>query len=902
MKKLITITLALMLSLGAWANGATPTVISAWNYATQTASMPENNWPATSGVVTGTNLQFFYASEAQATLGHADRNAVNVSNIGGNAVANGWFLTPDGVGNATVPREPITAQNAAGWVITLNTTGFEDITFSASQAATGSGPRDFALAYRIGTTGVWTPFGDIVAIPDEGGTGAANPLSLTFDEIALPANVNDEVVVQLKVFIATAYNRGGTALAANNGNTSINNIVFSGIGSGDPFAGLETPPALDPPSAGFVTIAIHVDTDDVCNGMGVVGDGTPSAWVITQALNNRFERAPGRDNWYVITLPVPTGTQVVRPVGITPENTTDWPFNASVMEILQGTGEVVSGGYNPGRELQFRNLEEGVVFAVIREWFTSPCILPPPANPETDWLLQIHGSVAAPNGWAQANATFTSSPDPGTYVFTFTNVTLHPGAFGVRIMPSATPTTGQIQWIALPMLQLMGDTESFSGTSGNVNVTAETMFQTIILTLTAPNLAVATNPVTAATMYFEAVDLGNIGGTSGDLTWVVYDNVLTISVTADAPETADMEDFPLPGGLGDAGLSPAPWTAYSALFNTVVIAERVTSIGENAFRGVREITTLTLGENLETIGGNAFRGLTQLAAVVIPNSVTEIGAEAFRGPNVRGTHADASVLASVTIGTGVVTIGEEAFRHLHNLTSIVIPSNVRTIGNRVFDETGLTSVTFNEGLETIGNRAFEGEGNNNRVPLTSVVIPNSVTTIGYQAFRRTDIETITFGTGVTTIGANVLQQSPNVETIISLSETPPTALANTFAGIDLEAICLYVPAGSVEAYQAATGWSVFTCIEAGTDASIALIRGNDISIFPNPVRDILTVTVADFAQGMMFNLFDVNGRMVQTGTLAETTTIDMTNLRAGTYVLTIVQNGVQVATFRVVKQ
>ena len=86
-------------------------------------------------------------------------------------------------------------------------------------------------------------------------------------------------------------------------------------------------------------------------------------------------------------------------------------------------------------------------------------------------------------------------------------------------------------------------------------------------------------------------------------------------------------------------------------------------------------------------------------------------------------------------------------------------------------------------------------------------------------------------------------------------------------------------------------------------ANIAVVaENNSISIFPNPVRDILTVTVADFAPGMIFNLFDVNGRMVQTGPLAETTTIDMTNLRAGTYVLTIVQNGAQVATFRVVKQ
>ena len=91
-------------------------------------------------------------------------------------------------------------------------------------------------------------------------------------------------------------------------------------------------------------------------------------------------------------------------------------------------------------------------------------------------------------------------------------------------------------------------------------------------------------------------------------------------------------------------------------------------------------------------------------------------------------------------------------------------------------------------------------------------------------------------------------------------------------------------------------------VAGGTNIAV-LAENNAISVFPNPVVDVLTVTVADFAPGMTFNLFDVNGRMVQTGAISsETTTIDMTNLRAGTYVLTIVQNGTQVATFRVVKQ
>ncbi|MBE6356270.1 MAG: hypothetical protein E7058_04055, partial [Lentisphaerae bacterium] len=61
-----------------------------------------------------------------------------------------------------------------------------------------------------------------------------------------------------------------------------------------------------------------------------------------------------------------------------------------------------------------------------------------------------------------------------------------------------------------------------------------------------------------------------------------------------------------------------------------------------------------------------------------------------------------------------------------NITSIVIPDGVTTIGNRAFDDCrSLTSVTIPDSVTTIGDSAFSG-----CTSLTSVTIPDSVTTIG----------------------------------------------------------------------------------------------------------------------------------------------------------------------------
>ena len=78
----------------------------------------------------------------------------------------------------------------------------------------------------------------------------------------------------------------------------------------------------------------------------------------------------------------------------------------------------------------------------------------------------------------------------------------------------------------------------------------------------------------------------------------------------------------------------------------------VTSIGQYAFYGCSDLTSVTIGNSVTSIGGSAFRNCSGLTSVTIPNSVTSIGGSACR---------NCSGLTSVTIPNSVTKIGNYAF-------------------------------------------------------------------------------------------------------------------------------------------------------------------------------------------------------------------------------------------------
>lgn len=154
------------------------------------------------------------------------------------------------------------------------------------------------------------------------------------------------------------------------------------------------------------------------------------------------------------------------------------------------------------------------------------------------------------------------------------------------------------------------------------------------------------------------------------------------------------------------------------------------------------------GETITAIGDKVFSGLG-LTSVVIPSTVKSIGASAFSGNPLTG---------GVTLSEGLQTIGGTAFKDC-GLTSIVIPNSVTSMGWGAFHSCKeLASVT----LPNNPNFDFKGAGCGfyNCKALQSIVIPNSVTTIPDQMFNGcTSLESIILSDNILTIGSGVFSSA-----------------------------------------------------------------------------------------------------------------------------------------------
>ena len=117
----------------------------------------------------------------------------------------------------------------------------------------------------------------------------------------------------------------------------------------------------------------------------------------------------------------------------------------------------------------------------------------------------------------------------------------------------------------------------------------------------------------------------------------------------------------------------------------IIEGKTVTSIGNEAFRDCKSLTSITIGNGVTSIGGNAFL-FCSLTSITIPDSVTSIGDSAF---------FSCSRLTSITIPDSVTSIGDYAFGSCKSLTSITILDGITSIGDAAFYAcTSLTAVTF----------------------------------------------------------------------------------------------------------------------------------------------------------------------------------------------------------------
>ena len=255
----------------------------------------------------------------------------------------------------------------------------------------------------------------------------------------------------------------------------------------------------------------------------------------------------------------------------------------------------------------------------------------------------------------------------------------------------------------------------------------------------------------------------------------------------------------------------------------------VTAIGDYAFSNCSGLTSVVIPNTVTCLNQYAFSDCTGLTSIEVPDSVTNIGHMAFCGcfgiTSVSLGNSVSSIewqafwncqnLTSIEFPNSLTSIGWGAFRECRGLTEIVIPSSVTIIGDNPFPKcSNLAQITVESGniyydsrdncnaiIETATNKLVTGSLN--------TIIPNTVASIGMDAFNELQFSSLTIPESVNHIGEWAIGGIYTLSSMTVLAEVPPTLDDCSFCEID-KSIPVYVPCGSIEAYQIASGWSEFT--------------------------------------------------------------------------------------------
>ncbi len=278
-------------------------------------------------------------------------------------------------------------------------------------------------------------------------------------------------------------------------------------------------------------------------------------------------------------------------------------------------------------------------------------------------------------------------------------------------------------------------------------------------------------------------------------------------------------------------LNAADWTSIKNMVNLVALDlsdARFNAVPDNAFDGMRHVSSVVLPEGAGTIGNAAFRG-TQLLDIHIPASVKSINERAFYEIRIeKVSFAENSLLAS---------IGSNAFYRCSNLKEFIMPDGVTSVGHDAFREctslrkmhlsesltilpsylcyscTSLAEVNFSQALQSIEGYCFYN------CAMDSVVLPLKLSYLGSYPFQNCDnLIYIELPASVDLSRNSILYGCNNIETVVSRSATPPLVHNDLLYGAkDLSAITLVVPSFAVVNYKLDSYWCQYGNIVAQED-------------------------------------------------------------------------------------
>ena len=202
----------------------------------------------------------------------------------------------------------------------------------------------------------------------------------------------------------------------------------------------------------------------------------------------------------------------------------------------------------------------------------------------------------------------------------------------------------------------------------------------------------------------------------------------------------------------------------------ITVPDGVTKLGENAFKGCRELENIELPQTVQTIGDSAFEDCYKLQHIELPDNLKKIGESAFRNCiNLKdielpeglkilrgGTFSGCHSLEYVNIPISIISINGYTFEECKSLKKITLHEGMEEIFAGAFlNCQGLEEVEMKEGINLIGNEAFSGCEN-----IKSINIPDTVEKIGYRAFYSCkNLEDIKMSDGIKYVGTEAFNET-----------------------------------------------------------------------------------------------------------------------------------------------
>lgn len=157
-----------------------------------------------------------------------------------------------------------------------------------------------------------------------------------------------------------------------------------------------------------------------------------------------------------------------------------------------------------------------------------------------------------------------------------------------------------------------------------------------------------------------------------------------------------------------------------------------------------------------TIGDNAFKGRADISSVVIGSGVTGIGYSSF---------SDCTGIESVELPDGMTNIGEYAFYGCESLGEVTLPSKLKVLETGAFEGCPLTEITIPSSLqtahtETVGSGPFCGCED-----LREVTFAGSRETIPDYLFKESGVESIYWPKELKSIGVDAFSSCVNLESL-----------------------------------------------------------------------------------------------------------------------------------------